>query len=276
MPDAPESVLVLGATGTHGGAVARGLLAADYRVRALVRDSSSSRAQALAEAGATLVTGDLLDVASLTPAFTEVDAVYAVTTPFANGAAGEERQGEAIIAAAETAGLGWLVLASVASAGKVASVPHFASKWQIEQRLAAGSVPWTVVAPGYFYENVLGSMRSINGGLLPIAIPPDKPLAQVALTNLGQLVATVLAQRGEHIGLRVEVAGDDPTPLQMAAAFGVQYEHVPFAVVANADVRAMYEFLSEHGYAVDPRALHARYPEVDWISYTEWASALTR
>jgi uncharacterized protein YbjT (DUF2867 family) len=276
MTDTPESVLVLGATGTQGGAVARGLLAAGYQVRALVRDSSSSRARALAEAGATLVTGDLLDAASLTPAFTEVDAVYAVTTPFESGAGAEERQGEAIITAAETAGLGWLVLASVASADKVGSVPHFASKWQIEQRLAAGSVPWTVVAPGYFYENVLGSMPAISGGVLPIAIPPDKPLAQVALANLGQLVATVLAQRGEHLGLRVEVAGDDPTPRQMAAAFGAEYEHVPFAAVANPDVRAMYEFLSEHGYSVDPRALRARYPEVGWISYAEWASALTR
>jgi uncharacterized protein YbjT (DUF2867 family) len=275
MPDAPETVLVLGATGTQGGAVARGLLAGGYEVRALVRDSSSSRAQALADAGATLVTGDLLDVASLTPAFMEVDSVYAVTTPFENGADGEERQGEAIIAAAETAGLGWLVFASVASAGTVSSVPHFASKWQIERRLAGGSVPWTVIAPGYFYENVSGSMPAISGGLLPLAIPPDKPLAQVALANLGQLVATVLAQRGEHLGVRVEVAGDDPTPLQMAAAFGVQYEHVPFETVANPDVRAMYEFLSERGYSIDPRALRARYPEVCWISYTEWASTLT-
>jgi uncharacterized protein YbjT (DUF2867 family) len=250
------------------------LLAAGYRVRALVRDSSSSRARPLAETGATLVTGDLFDVASLTPAFTDVDAVYAVTTPFEDGPDGEERQGEVIITAAQTAGLAWLVLASVASAGTISSVPHFASKWQIEQRLAASSVPWTVIAPGYFYENVLGSLPAINGGLLPIAIPPDKPLAQVALANLGQLVATVLAQPDEHLGVRVEVAGDDPTPLQMAAAFGVQYKQVPFAAVANADVRAMYEFLSERGYSVDPRALRARYPEVDWITYIEWASAL--
>ena len=72
MSDRPILRSGSGATGTHGGAVARGLLAADYQVRALVRDSSSSRAQALADAGATLVTGDLLDVASLTPAFMEV------------------------------------------------------------------------------------------------------------------------------------------------------------------------------------------------------------
>ena len=89
-------------------------------------------------------------------------------------------------------------------------------------------------------------------------------------------MATVLAQRGEHLGARVEVAGDDPTPLQMAAAFGAQYEQVPFAAVTNPDIRAMYEFLSKRGYSVDPRSLRARYPEVGWISYTEWASALPR
>jgi uncharacterized protein YbjT (DUF2867 family) len=276
MPDVPESVLVLGATGTQGGAVARGLLAADYQVRALVRDSSSSRARALADDGATLVTGDLLDPASLTPAFSAVDAVYAVTTPFENGTAEEVRQGEAIVTAAETAGLDWLLLASVASAGKVDSIPHFVSKWQIERRLTDSAVPWTVIAPGYFYENVLGSLPTINGGLLPIAIPPDKPLAQVALANLGELVATVLTQRDEHLGLRVEVAGDDPTPLQMAAAFAAEYERVPLAAVTNPDLRAMYEFLSEHGYSVQPQALRARYPEVGWFDYTEWASALTR
>jgi hypothetical protein len=40
-------------------------------------------------------------------------------------------------------------------------------------------------------------------------------------------------------------------------------------------MHAMYEFLSEHGYSVDPRGLRARYPEVNWVRYAEWAAALT-
>jgi uncharacterized protein YbjT (DUF2867 family) len=270
----PEPVLVTGATGTQGGAVARGLLAAGYPVQALVRNPSSDRALALVDAGATLVKGDLLDVDSLTSAFSQVGVVYAITTPFDSGTGEEERQGATIIAGAEASGLGWLVLASVASADRTDAVPHFASKRHIELQLAATTVPWTVIAPSYFYENVLGSMDAIRQGALPMAIPPDKPLAQVALTNLGQLVATVIGRRRQLLHTRVEVAGDAPTPAEMAAAFGARYENVPLDQIASPDMQAMYTFLSEQGYAVDPVAVRARYPEVPWVGFADWAAAL--
>ncbi|MEC3996559.1 NmrA family NAD(P)-binding protein [Actinacidiphila sp. DG2A-62] len=65
-----DPVLVTGATGNQGGAVARALLAEGRPVRALVRDPSSAAARALATAGATLVRGDLDDSASLKEAVT--------------------------------------------------------------------------------------------------------------------------------------------------------------------------------------------------------------
>jgi uncharacterized protein YbjT (DUF2867 family) len=270
----PEPVLVTGATGTQGGAVARGLLAAGYPVRALVRNPSSDRAQALLDAGATLVKGDLLDVDSLTSAFSETSVVYAITTPFESGTGEEERQGATIIAAAEAAGLKWLVLASVASADRTDAVPHFASKRHVELQLASTTVPWTVIAPSYFYENLLGSIDSIRSGVLPMAVPADKPLAQVSLENLGELVVTVLGQRAEHLGIRVEVAGDAPTPAEMAAAFGARYQNIPLDQITSPDMHAMYTFLSEQGYAVDPVAVRARYPAVAWVSFAAWAAAL--
>jgi uncharacterized protein YbjT (DUF2867 family) len=118
----PDPVMVIGATGTHGGAVARELLAAGYAVRALVRNPGSGRALSLRETGAVLVTGDLDDRGSLVRAFHDVAVVYAVTTPFAGGAGEEERQGDNIIAAAGRADLPWLLLASVA-AGPGAGAP---------------------------------------------------------------------------------------------------------------------------------------------------------
>src|SRR5271163_3696568 len=104
-----EPVLVLGATGTQGGAVTRELLAASFPVRALVRDPASARAQALSAAGAHLVVGDLRDRASLARAFKGVEAVYAITSPFEHGADEEVEQGETIIAAAQDTGLPWLI-----------------------------------------------------------------------------------------------------------------------------------------------------------------------
>ncbi|NEE05711.1 NmrA family NAD(P)-binding protein, partial [Streptomyces sp. SID7499] len=58
-------VLVTGATGRHGGAVARALLAVGIPVRALVRDPHTRRAKDVEALGVELVTGDLADRSSL-------------------------------------------------------------------------------------------------------------------------------------------------------------------------------------------------------------------
>ena len=67
---------------------------------------------------------------------------------------------------------------------------------------------------------------------------------------------------------------DAPTPAEMAAAFGAQYQNIPLDQITSPDMHAMYTFLSEQGYAVDPVAVRARYPEVAWVSFAAWAAAL--
>lgn len=266
------SVLVTGATGTHGGAVARGLLSAGYPVSALVRDPNSERASQLSTLGIKLVAGDLDDPRSLVSAFRGPSALYAVTTPFGGGTGEEERQGQNIISAAEQAELPWLILASVAAADR-APVPHFASKARIEARVRVGTVPWTVIAPSYFYENVTGLAGSIAEGTLPLALPADKPLHQVALSDLGALVAAVMARRDEHLSARIEVAGDAPTPMAMASAIGARFVRLPLSEIRarSPDLAAMYEFLGGDGYGIDVAALRGRYPEVQWQPFAEWA-----
>lgn len=265
--------LVFGATGTHGGAVAKALLDAGEAVTAFVRDPRSERALALERRGARLAVGDLDDGASVTRALTDVEVAYAVTTPFQGGAEEEFHQGAQIIASATEARLPWLILASVASAAD-ADVPHFRSKARIEQALRESALTWTVVAPSYFYENVLSSRDAISKGRLPLPLPSDTPLQQVALEDLAALVSVILSQREAHIGERVEVAGDSPTPEAMALAIGVRHEQVALAKLAerNPDLAAMYSFLARRGYAVDIDALKLRYPEVAFKSFAEWAA----
>ncbi len=219
-------VLVTGATGTHGGAVSRTLVAAGHQVAALVRDVGNDRALALRSIGVALVEGDLTDERSLERAFSSQEAIYAVTTPFADGPAGEVRQGEAILAAAEAVGTPWLILASVAAAER-APVPHFQSKARIESALRRTGLAWTVVAPS------------------------------------------------EHLRARVEVAGDDPTPVAMADALGTRFREIPLMAIAerSPDLAAMYQFLADEGYGIDVAALRARYPEVGWMTFAEWAAA---
>jgi uncharacterized protein YbjT (DUF2867 family) len=217
----------------------------------------------------------MLEPESLIEPLAQVEAAYAVTTPFGGGADEEERQGEAIIAAAQAASLPWLVFGSVASAER-APVPHFRSKARIERLLRESGVPWTVIAPSYFYENVLGARETVVAGELSLALPAETPLHQVSLANLGALVRAVLARRDEHRSARIEVAGDAPTPAEMAAAFRAHHVEVPLERVRerSADLAAMYEFLANPGYGIDTAAVRARYPEVAWQSYADWARTI--
>ena len=92
----------------------------------------------------------------------------------------------AILGAAAEAGLPHLVFASVAGATSGSGVPHFESKAVVERELAGGDLPYTVVAPTYFYDNALGGEREILDGVLALPLPPDHPLQQLDRGDLGR------------------------------------------------------------------------------------------
>lgn len=70
-----RSILVTGATGQQGGAVARALLSRGHRVKALTRKPDSDAARQLVAEGAEVVAGDLADAASIVRAAKDVDTM---------------------------------------------------------------------------------------------------------------------------------------------------------------------------------------------------------
>src|SRR5450631_3709779 len=129
------TVVVTGATGKQGGAVARGLLERGHKVRAITRDPNSSQAKPLADSGASIVTASLDDTAAITKALEGATSLFAMTTPYGGGADAETKQGFAAVDAAKAAGV-HLVFTSVNSANKRTGVPHFDSKYEVEKHIA--------------------------------------------------------------------------------------------------------------------------------------------
>src|SRR4029078_6185233 len=93
------------ATGNQGGACVDALLSRGHQVRALTRNPASPAANRLRERGVEIAVGDCTRHASLVRAARGADAVYAMSTPYEQGAEKEIAQGMTITDADKAAGV---------------------------------------------------------------------------------------------------------------------------------------------------------------------------
>jgi NADH dehydrogenase len=148
-------VLVVGATGDLGRAASAGLLAGGHVVRAMTREPA--RASGLAELGAEVVTGDLVDPPSLERAVAGTDAVFAAAHSLLgrgrwSSAAVDDRGHRALVDAAARAGVRRFVYTSVLGAAPDHPIDFWRSKHGVERHLAASGLPHTVLRPSLFME----------------------------------------------------------------------------------------------------------------------------
>lgn len=281
MPD-QLTVLVTGATGTQGGAVARRLLERGHRVVATTRLPDSPAANAVRRAGAHVVAADFDDPAALQRVAAGADAAFVMATPFEMGPEVEIRQGTNVLEAARTAGVGHVVYSSVANADQQTGVPHFESKAELERRLARLGGNYTIVAPAFFMENVLAPslLPGLEQGALALALPSERPLQQIAVANIADFVALVLDRPERFAGQRIDIASDELSGVEEArlladaTGWAIDYAQLPLEQMraVSEDLALMFTWLSDVGYSVDIAALRRAYPEVYWLHFDEWAN----
>lgn len=282
-PTPEHPIAVVGATGEQGGAVARTLLAQGVPTRALVRDPVADKATALAGRGAELVAADLEDDASLRSAFSGAAAVFAMASPTPErGADGEAAHGRAIADAAASIGVAHVVYSSVDGVDRNSGIPHFESKLEIEHYLRELGVPSTFVRPVFFMDNFARFMvptEEDGAVVVRMPMPGDVPLQMIASADVAA-VSTVALLEPERIESGVvQIAGDELTGEQIAAAYGEhrglegRYEAVSTDVL-DEDSKAMFEWFARlPAYQADFAATKRLHPQVmafaQWLDTTE-------
>lgn len=284
-------VLVIGATGRQGGAVARHLLRrGGFRVRALTRDPGKAPARELADAGAEIVRGDLDQPETLRPALEGVYGVFSVQNFWEAGYDREIRQGVAIAEAARDAGIEHFVYSSVASANRGTGLPHFESKWRIEQRIRELGLPYTILRPVFLMENWARMRDGIRAGTLSTPLSPGRRLQQIAVDDIGAFAALAFADPGRWLGRELDIAGDEPKMEETAQAFSrvlgreVRYVQVPwdeFARRAGEEAAKMWRWFEDAGYDADIAALRELHPGLRTLEQhlregPIWAQATSR
>lgn len=276
-------VLVTGATGQQGGAVAGALISRGHHVRALTRNPDSDAARALAARGAEIVSGSLEDRESIVHAARGVDTVFAVTTPYEKGTEVETQHGFNLVDAAAEVGVGHFVYTSVGSADRDTGIPHFDSKYKVERRLVDSGLPYTIIGPVFFMENWRSPwfLPALEQGAVALAMPPKRKLAHVALRDIGNFAALIIERREEFFGKRFDIASDDLSGSEVAEVIGRKvgrkfgYQQIPIEAVREQsdDWARMFEWFEEVGYSFDLEMLRREFPEVGWTSFRSWVES---
>lgn len=281
-----EQILITGATGKQGGAVIQHLLKQGQPIRALTRNHQ--KAEELKKLGIDVVLGDLSDRATLDTALKGITKMFLVTTPYEAGTLAETQQGINAVDAARAARVKHLIYTSVGSAQRKTGIPHFESKWKVEQHIAKYHMDATIVRPVFFMEN-FGTpwfLPSIQKGTLALPMQPDRKLAMVAVDNIGELVAKAFLNPDKYIGQAIDLGGDEltlPEAMSMiSAAVGkpIGYQalsHKGSDKIFGHDFAMMFRWFDDVGYKIDYEMLKNEHGLnlirfADYLKTADWLS----
>lgn len=277
-----QNLLVVGATGRQGGAVAHRLLNTDgYNVFVLTRSPASETACRLSERGAKTIQGDLADQNSLERALTDIDCAFLVTDYFSAGDSKTERQfGYDFVTAAVNQNINHLVFSSAMDADRTSDIPHFNSKHDIERRLRDSRTTGTIVRPAPYYQNFEEMMHAIRLGFLPFPFDRNAKVPLLDLRDLGTAVATILNDPNEHGDEAYNLYQGLYTLNELAEATTTATEvntipvKIPIVIVKRtkgASIATMFEWFNRQGHSrkESPPSLDIEFTKFEQYLYRE-------
>ena len=229
-----RAILVTGALGNLGAATANALLATGATVRAADLDPA-----AIAERlrGAEAVELDFLRPATFQPALVGCRALFLLRPPPI------ARVGPTLnrfIDFAARAGIEHVVFSSVQGADTNRLVPHH----RVERYLVASGLPWTILRPGFFAQNLTGPYRDDIRLDRRLYVPAgDGRVAFLDVTDLGEIAARIFVDPAPHAAKGYDLTG--PT--------AVTFDEVAAMLTAALQLPIRYEPATVTGYLLHLR-----------------------
>ncbi|KAI9839381.1 MAG: hypothetical protein M1837_002105 [Sclerophora amabilis] len=291
-----RTILVTGATGQQGRALVDALFSSHssqppFKVLALTRNTQSPSAAAIAAKypKVSLLRGDLDDCNAIFDSAKEpIWGVFSVQV-FAGGNAtleSEEKQGNALIDASIAHGVKHFVYASVDRGGDRSEddptpVPHFASKYRVEQYLKKkttanddsqkpSDMTWTILRPVAFMENLKpGFMTKAMITSLKITRARTLRIHLISCADIGWFAAEAFRKPEEYRNKAFSLAGDSLDLNELDQVFVEKTGHKApstFNFVARGffywlpEFGKMFKWLGENPYTIDVEGLRKIHP----------------
>jgi uncharacterized protein YbjT (DUF2867 family) len=265
---------VTGTTGNQGGAVAKNLLSRGYSVKALTRDPSSVKAKSLKEAKAEIINGDLNKPSGFAEHLKNVDGIFSVQT-FENGIKKEIQQGIALADLAKQYAVPHFVYSSVIGSDAHTGIPHWESKFVVENHVKSLGLPYTIIRPSSLYENFLipqVKSRILKGKLVT---PADGNTVQqfISAEDIGKITAEIFTNPAHYAGKTMVVAAEELNMHEVANIFSealekkITYNKLPTLITRLAmgkDLYKMFTWINKNDavFLKDINAFKKEFPDL--------------
>lgn len=284
-----RNILITGATGKQGGALIRALLSNQgpaFHIYALTRNPSSPAAKTLASnPDITVVEGE---PSNPVPIFTSIaqpiHGVFSVTVPhpFKSGSF-EEAQAIPLIDACVSHGVKHFVFTSADRGGPGKAdddstlVPHFITKFNVENHLKSTKLQWTILRPVAFYENLTPDFLGKSFATMWKQMGGVK-LGLVGTKDIGIVAARAFSNPKKYANRAVTLVGDQLTFAEAEKAFEkVIGNKLPITnnFVASGlkwvihDLGMMFKWFGEGGYAWDMDGVRKEEKLMDFKSWLQ-------
>lgn len=168
---------------------------------------------------------------------------------------------------------------SVGGAERTTGIPHFESKFFVEERLRS-LVPTQVIRPTFFMENLAAQLAPTRGEIV-VRLPMrgDVAVQMVSVRDVGRASARALLEPGAVDGA-IEIAGDEQTLDGVAAIMSeitgvpARFEQIPLEHLGDdEDLKAMFRwFAAGDAYRADIEKSRALVPGV--LDLRAWLGTL--
>jgi uncharacterized protein YbjT (DUF2867 family) len=251
-----KTIFVTGATGNQGGAVATSLNKNGFKVKALTRKADSAKTQNLQKQNTELVKGDLNDLNSFRHHLKDIDGIFSVQT-FENGVDKEIKQGIDLANLAKEYGVSHFIYSSVAGADLNTGIPHFDSKYKIENYIKQLGLPYTIIRASSLFENFLiPQVKSrILEGKLASPINKNKIQQLISAVDIGEISTDIFLNKDRYLGKTITIGSEEMDMQQVAATFSevlgkeISYQKFPMLIarlLMGKDLYKMFKWINEN------------------------------
>ena len=264
-------ILITGANGQTGRSIIKTLLSKGERIRAFVH--TTEQIQEIKSLGEIEVfAGDMMNQKDVDQALIGISTVYHICSALNPN---EVEIGQIVINAARKARVEHFVYHSVLHS-VLQDMPHHQKKLKVEELMVNSGIPYTIIQPAVFMQNILESWKSLSEkGIFQqkFFTTQETRMCMVDLEDLAEAVSIILTSPG-HTWATYELCGPENLSLSdMIAAmeqhFGLkikvetpQYEMFAAQLKKHGvgeykvnTLLKMFQHYNEHGFVGNPNVL---------------------